>query len=162
MRDQTAIRRATPADGFLIEALTRRIWTGRVGPDSTVFRETPETVAAQIGKGGAVVLEQAGEPIGSGRWVLVPGPSGQGRWMEVKRIGVLPALQKRGLGAVILAALEDLGREQSVDGAQLAVRFDQQRLVGYYQALGYQIAEDVELTTHNPRAPPPTGLRKWF
>ena len=82
--------------------------------------------------------------------------------MEVKRIGVLPAHTGHGLGAMILEALETQGREAGVAGAQLAVRFDQPRLVDYYAALGYRLAEDVALTTVNPRAPPPTGMRKWF
>lgn len=157
-----AIRRATPSDGFLVEALTRRIWTGRVSAESTVFQETPETVAAQISKGGAVILEAGGAPIGSGRWVGVPGPQGQGRWMEIKRIGVLPGFTKRGFGARLLEALEEMGREQALAGAQLAIRTDQPRLVDFYAGLGYALAEDVELTTPNPRSPPPIGMRKWF
>lgn len=127
-----------------------------------MFRETAESVAAQIANGGGVLLMQGEAAIGSGRWVEVPGPGGQGRWMEVKRIGVLPSHTGRGLGAVILGAVEAQGREVGMAGAQLAVRFDQPRLVAYYAALGYQQAEDVALTTVNPRAPPPTGMRKWF
>lgn len=106
------------------------------------------------------------EPIGSGRWVAVPGPKsemgGQGAWMEVKRIGVLPAYQKQGLGAVILAALEAEGRAAGKEGAQLAVRVDQPRLIDFYAALGYAPASDVELTTTNPRSPHPHGMRKTF
>jgi GNAT superfamily N-acetyltransferase len=101
-------------------------------------------------------------PIGSGRWVPVPGPGGVGQWMEVKRIGVLPAWTKKGLGAVILTALEDMGREAGMLGAQLAIRTDQPRLVDFYSSLGYARAADVELTTVNPRSPPPTGMRKIF
>ena len=162
MNTPIAIRRATPSDGFLVEALTRRIWTGRVSAESTVFSETPETVAAQIAMGGAVILQTGDRPIGSGRWVAVPGPGGQGRWMEVKRIGVLPAYTGRGLGAEILEALEAMGREQGVTGAQLAIRADQPRLIDFYAGLGYGLAQDVELTTPNPRSPPPIGMRKWF
>lgn len=162
MNTPIAIRRATPSDGFLVEALTRQIWTGRVSAESTVFSETPETVAAQIRKGGAVILQAGKQPIGSGRWVAVPGPGGQGRWMEVKRIGVLPAYTGRGLGAQILEALEVMGVEQGVTGAQLAIRADQPRLIDFYAGLGYVLAEDVELTTPNPRSPPPIGMRKWF
>ena len=157
-----AIRRASLADGVLIEGLTRAIWTGRVSPESTVFRETPGSVSAQLAKGGGVVLMDAETPIGCGRWVPVPGPDGQGKWMEVKRIGVLEAYRKRGFGALILAALEDMGREQGVVGAQLAVRHDQVRLLDFYAGLGYVLADDVELTTPNPRSPLPTGMRKWF
>lgn len=127
-----------------------------------MFRETAESVAAQIANGGGVLLMQGEAAIGSGRWVEVAGPSGQGRWMEVKRIGVLPSHTGQGFGAAILEALEAQGREAGMAGAQLAVRFDQPRLVAYYAALGYQLAEDVELTTINPRAPLPVGMRKWF
>lgn len=127
-----------------------------------MFRETPETVAAQIAKGGGAILLHGAEPIGSGRWVAVPGPGGQGAWMEVKRIGVLPAYRKQGLGAVILAALEAAGREAGKAGAQLAIRADQPRLIDFYAGLGYQRAGDVELTTVNPLSPPPFGMRKIF
>ena len=162
MNDQKAIRRASPADGFLIEGLTRRVWTGRVSPESTVFSETPETVAAQLAKGGGAVLTDGQTAIGTGRWVPVPGPAGQGLWMEVKRIGVLEAYRKRGYGELILKALEEQGREAGAQGAQLAVRHDQVRLVDFYAGLGYVLADDVELTTPNPRSPPPIGMRKRF
>jgi hypothetical protein len=48
------------------------------------------------------------------------------------------------------------------EGAQLAVRHDQVRLVDFYAGLGYVLADDVELTTPNPRSPPPIGMRKDF
>jgi len=156
------VRRASAADGFLIEALTRRIWTGRVSSESTVFRETPESVSAQIANGGGVLLEAGGETIGSGRFVRVPGPGGQGSWIEIKRIGVLPAFQKQGLGLVILDALEQMGREIGAAGAQLAIRADQPRLIVFYEGLDYLPADDVELTTPNPLSPPPFGMRKIF
>ena len=156
------VRRASAADGFLIEALTRRIWTGRVSSESTVFRETPESVSAQIANGGGVLLEAGGETIGSGRFVRVPGPGGQGSWIEIKRIGVLPAFQKQGLGVVILDALEQMGREIGAAGAQLAIRADQPRLIVFYEGLDYLPADDVELTTPNPLSPPPFGMRKIF
>nr|WP_291206393.1 GNAT family N-acetyltransferase [Hyphomonas sp.] len=138
------------------------MWTGRVSQESTVFRETPETVAAQIARGGGAILMHGGETIGSGRWVAVPGPGGQGTWMEVKRIGVQQAFQRQGLGAVILDALEAAGREAGMAGAQLAIRADQPRLIDFYAGLGYQPANDVELTTVNPLSPPPFGMRKIF
>jgi GNAT superfamily N-acetyltransferase len=158
MTPSIAIRRAAPSDGFLVEGLTRRIRTGRVSAEFTVFREAPETDAAQITRGGAVILEIDGVPAGSGRWVAVPGPAGLGHRMEVKRSGVLPAFAGQGLGALILQALEEMGREEAKAGAQLAIR----RLIDFYARLGYVLARDVELTTHKPPLAPPTGMRKWF
>lgn len=113
-------------------------------------------------KGGGAILLLAGEAIGSGRWVPVPGPAGQGAWMEVKRIGVLPEYRMQGFGEVILLALEAHGRETGAEGSQLAVRADQPRLVDFYAGFGYVPAGDVELTTHNPLSPPPFGMRKIF
>ena len=40
-----AVRRVSAEDCVEVEALTRRIWTGRVSPESTVFRETPASGA---------------------------------------------------------------------------------------------------------------------
>ena len=162
MNEPIAIRWAVPADGVLVEGLTRRIWTGRVSAESTVFSETPETVAAQLARGGGAIASDGDTPVGSGRWVPVPGPGGQGRWMEIKRIGVLAGYRGRGLGERITRALEDMGRKQGAEGAQLAVRHDQVRLVDFYAALGYELADDVVLTTPNPRSPPPIGMRKPF
>lgn len=136
----------------------------RVAPPSTVYAETAQSVAAQLTKGGGIVLEAEGQPVGSGRWVPVPGPGpgDTGKWMEVKRIGVLPNYTGRHLGADILAALEAQGRAAGTEGAQLAVRYDQTRLVSYYADLGYTLADDVTLTTINHETPPPTGMRKRF
>lgn len=157
------IRSASLADGLLIHELTQTIWTGRVSAESTVFRDTAETVSAQISKGGAVLLEDSGTAIGAGRFVFVPPPAGgTGRWIEIKRIGILPDRQKAGLGRLILEALEAAGLDAGAEGAQLAVRTDQPKLVTYYQARGYELADDVTLTTPNPRSPDPIGMRKWF
>ncbi len=146
-----------------VEQITRRIWTGQVSENSTVFRETPETVAAQIAKGGAVLVFDSDQLIGSGRFVMVPGPMGDDRsWMEVKRIGLLKSYRGLNGGEVICRRLEMMGQGLGAVGAQLAVREDQPRLVRVYTALGYQLADDVDLTTHNPLVPPPIGMRKWF
>lgn len=160
--ESVVFRRAVPADSELVHRLTREIWTGRVSPESTVFRETPETVAAQISRGGGVIAKSGDVAIGCGRWVPVAGPGGQGRWIEIKRIGVIEAWRKRGIGVRILAELESAGREIGAEGAHLAVRHDQPRLLAVYEMAGYVVADDVEITTPNPRSPPPVGMRKRF
>lgn len=152
-----------PEHSHAVHSITRAIWTGRVGKNSTVFKETPKTVAAQIKSGGAVLVLDEEDVVGSGRFVMVPGPEGDDRpWMEVKRIGLLPDYTGADIGAEILHVLEKLGRYRGAVGAQLAVRADQPRLVDVYLACGYSLADDVTLTTHNPLAPPPIGMRKWF
>ena len=152
-----------PEHASAVHAVTRTIWTGRVGKNSTVFRETPKTVAAQIKSGGAVLVLDEEDVVGSGRFVMVAGPAGDARpLMEVKRIGLLPDYTGADIGAQILHVLEKLDRYRGAMGAQLAVRADQPRLVDTYLACGYSLADDVNLTTNNPLAPPPIGMRKWF
>lgn len=152
-----------PEHASAVHAVTRAIWTGRVSKTSTVFKETPKTVAAQIKSGGAVLVLDGEDVVGSGRFVMVPGPEGDdSRWMEVKRIGLLPDYTGNDIGAEILHVLEKLGRYRGAIGAQLAVRTDQPALVRVYQECGYQLADDVTLTTPNPLAPNPIGMRKWF
>ncbi|MDP3460870.1 MAG: hypothetical protein Q8S09_16485, partial [Hyphomonas sp.] len=65
--------------------------------ESTVFRETPESVAAQIAQGGAAILMRGVTAIGEGGWVGLPGPGGLGALIEVQWIGVLPEFKNQGL-----------------------------------------------------------------
>lgn len=163
MEDELEILSVGPEGAHAIHSVTRAIWTGRVHKSSTVFRETPKTVAAQIKAGGAVLVLDEEDVVGSGRFVMVPGPEGDVRkWMEVKRIGLLPDYTGVGFGAEILHVLEKLGQYRGAAGAQLAIRADQPKLVSVYEALGYTLADDVVLTTPNPNSPPPIGMRKWF
>lgn len=157
------LKPAGPEDAAVIQAVTLEIWRPRVSAQSTVFRETPDTVAAQLARGGGVLAICDGVVVGSGRFVMVEGPAGDDRpWMEVKRIGLLPGYTGQGGGELICTHLETMGRDKGAVGAQLAVRADQLRLVDVWAALGYTLADDVELTTPNPNSPPPIGMRKRF
>jgi GNAT superfamily N-acetyltransferase len=150
----------------LLMDLTLRCWTGTVSGNSSLYRETPEYVAAQVSQpaGGALFLLLDNEPIGAGRFFRVPGPAGDARpWIEIKRMGILRQHRKAGHGPILVKALELAALAQiGPAGAQLAVRADQPRLVDYWNSLGYTLAGDVSLSTQNPLAPPPTTMRKWF
>ena len=143
-----------------------RCWRGTVAETSTAYRETPETLAKALsGDGYGVLLEREGQPVGCGRTVTVPGPAPDlisRKWVEIKRVGVLPDARGLGFAARILGALETEARSRNAQGGQLAVRSDQPRLVDFWRRLGYATADDVILTTPNPLAPPPVHMRKWF
>lgn len=92
-----------------------------------------------------------------------PGPVGDPReWVEIKRVGVLKTHRKLGLGAPLIAALEEAAAARGYAGVQLGVRHDQPRLVTFWSGLGYKLADDVTLHTVNPLTPTPTFMRKWF
>jgi GNAT superfamily N-acetyltransferase len=148
-------------DAALLRDVMLRCWTGTVAPNSSAYRETVEDIAAQIAKGGAVLVFSGDEAVGGGRFHPVPGPVGDARpWAEIKRVGVMRELRKLGLGAPLVTALEDGARAGGAAGVQLGVREDQPRLVQFWEALGYVVADDVQLHTVNPLTPPPVTMRK--
>jgi len=161
-----SIRRVRGDEIPLLMDLTLRCWTGTVDGNSSLYRETPDYVAAQVAHphGGAVFLLMDDAPIGAGRFFRVPGPAGDARpWIEIKRVGILRQHRKAGCGPILIRALELAAHAQiGPAGAQLAVRADQPRLVDFWKALGYSRADDVTLSTQNPLTPPPTTMRKWF
>jgi ribosomal protein S18 acetylase RimI-like enzyme len=161
--DGYRLRAARVEDAALVRDVTLRCWTGTVAENSSAYRETVEEIAGQLGMGGAVVLLRGEEAVGAGRFHPVPGPVGDAReWVEIKRVGVAKALRKLGLGAPLVAAIEDAARARGYAGAQLGVRHDQPRLLRFWEGLGYRLADDVLLHTVNPLTPTPTFMRKWF
>lgn len=164
MSDRFEVRCVAPEDAQLFLEVMLTCWCGTVPKNSTAYRETPETLAKALsGDGVGFMLWQGDAPVGCGRSLLVPGPQGSGApWVEMKRIGIIPALRKKGLGALVHDALETRARSQGYGGAQLAVRSDQPRLVHFWEGLGYSIATDVVLTTENPRTPKPYYMRKAY
>lgn len=157
------LRLARPGEGALLRDVMLRCWTGTVAGNSSAYRETAEGIGAQLADGGAVIMFAGEEAVGAGRFFPVPGPAGDPRmWVEIKRVGVLKTHRKLGLGAPLVAALEEEARARGYAGAQLGVRHDQSRLVAFWTSLGYALADDVKLHTVNPLTPAPTFMRKWF
>lgn len=157
------LRAARPDGAALVRDVMLRCWTGTVAENSSAFRETVEDIAAQIARGGAVLLFRGEEAVGGGRFHPAAGPAGDVRpWAEIKRVGVLRDLRKFGLGAPLVAAIEAGARAQGAVGIQLGVREDQPALVRFWEAQGYARADDVKLHTVNPLTPPPFTMRKWF
>ena len=157
------LRAARVDEAAQVRDVMLRCWTGTVAENSSAYRETVEDIAGQIARGGAVLLFCGEEAVGGGRFHPVPGPAGDARpWAEIKRVGVTQEQRKLGLGAPLVAALEDAARAQGYAGAQLGVREDQPRLVRFWEGLGYRLADDVRLHTVNPLTPPPFTMRKWF
>lgn len=140
-----------------------RCWTGSVPANSSAFRETVEDVAAELVRGAGALLLDGDDVIGGGRYSPVPGPAGDAaEWVEFKRIGLLAAWRGRGLGLLIPRFLEASARARGFGGAQLGIRADRPLMVGFWERLGFQRADDVELQTANPLTPPPICMRKRF
>ncbi|MEP7210028.1 MAG: GNAT family N-acetyltransferase [Alphaproteobacteria bacterium] len=172
------IRLAAPGDAALLLDVMLRCWTGTVALDSSAYRETEADIVGQLGRGGGALVFSgdvfsgdvfsgdgfSGDAaIGGGRFHPVAGPTGDPReWVEIKRVGVLKSWRKHGLAIPLIAALEAEAVQRGHAGAQLGVRADQPRLIAFWLALGYALADDVQMHTVNPLTPPPITMRKRF
>ncbi len=161
-RDDVAwvrIRLATPADAEAIARMVRRAWAGRVAPDSSGHRETPERVCADMERGYAWVALDGEEVVGSVRMVRHPDPLQRGVW-EVRKLGVLPAYRKQGLAHRLMEAVGRQAFEVRARELRLAVRYDQPQLLRWYTQFGFSYEPSLRYSTPNPETPPPFVMSK--
>lgn len=75
-----------------------------------------------------------GEPVGTARLRAFEGTAG-----KVERVAVLPAHRGSGIGVRLMAAVEDIAREDGFDRLVLSAQTD---AVGFYERLGYAVTDD--------------------
>jgi ribosomal protein S18 acetylase RimI-like enzyme len=151
------VREATKDDAKLIAGLTRAAWAGKVSVTSSGHRETAVLVAEHLRDGGGFVLEVDDKPIGSVRWL--PLDSEQDVW-EVCRMGVLPEYRGSNLSQHLLEAVIHHGLATGVEEVRLAVRADQPKLIDFYTAYEFELAEELEYSHANPLEPAPLVMRR--
>lgn len=151
------VRAAEDGDAQLIAELTRACWANKVAVTSSGHRETAVRVAEHLRAGGAFILEDDGVPIGSVRWL--PVDTEEGVW-EILRMGVLPTYRGTNLSQHLLEACIHHALESAVDELRLAVRADQPKLIDFYSAFEFELADELEYTHGNPAEPPPRVMRR--
>jgi len=136
MSDTVALRAASAADAPVIAATIAAAFAqyrGRLVPESSAFRETPEAIADQLANGSsAIVAERNGQMMGCVMTEVLEGD------LYFGRLAVLPAARGLGLAKRLIAAVEDEARRRGLPGVRLGVRIalpDNQRL---FQSLGYR------------------------
>jgi len=136
MSDTPVLRAATPSDAAAIAAVIAASFAqyrGQLVPESGAFRETADSVAADLSKGaGAIVAERNGEMLGC---VLVEEMEGD---LYFGRLSVLPSARGLGLARLLIDAVEVEARQRGLAGVRLGVRVvltGNQRL---FQSLGYR------------------------
>lgn len=151
------VREATAEDAPLIAELTRAAWAGKVTVTSSGHRETAQRVSEDLREGGAFILMLDGEAVGSVRWT--PHEEHSGVW-EIRRMGVLPAWRGSNLSQHMLEAVIHHGLASNADELRLAVRADQPKLLDFYAAYEFALAEELEYSHANPAEPPPVVMRR--
>lgn len=153
------VRAATDDDAQLIAELTRAAWSGKVSVTSSGHRETAVQVSQHLRAGGGFILMLRGEPVGSVRW----GPHDEDPdiW-EILRMGVLPHCRGSNLSMHLLEAVIHHGLESNAQQLRLAVRGDQPKLLDFYAAFAFELAEELEYSHANPNEPAPLVMRRFL
>lgn len=151
------VREATKDDARLIAELTRAAWAGKVSVTSSGHRETAVLVAEHLRDGGGFVLLVDERPVGSVRWL--PLDSDADVW-EVYRMGVLPEYRGSNISQHLLEAVIHHGLSSGVEEVRLAVRADQPKLIDFYTAFEFELAEELEYSHANPMEPAPLVMRR--
>ena len=153
------VREATADDAKLMAELTRAAWAGKVDVTSSGHRETAVQVTEHLRAGGGFVLELDGAPVGSVRWL--PLENDAEIW-EVARMGILPAHRGHHLSEHLLEAVIHHALAAGIEEVRMAVRADQPRLIDFYTAFEFELAEELEYSHANPLEPAPLVMRRWL
>ncbi|MEO7495571.1 MAG: GNAT family N-acetyltransferase [Massilia sp.] len=151
------VREATDDDADLIAGLTRAAWAGKVAPTSSGHQETGGVVQEHLRDGGAFILLANDEAVGSVRWT--PHDLDADVW-EVRRMGVLPDRRGANLSQHLLEAVIHQALENGAAELRLAVRGDQPKLLDFYAAFGFEVAEELDYPHANPGEPAPLVMRR--
>ncbi|KQW93767.1 GNAT family acetyltransferase [Massilia sp. Root418] len=151
------VREATDDDAKLIAELTRAAWAGKVSVTSSGHRETAVLVAQHLRDGGGFILLADDVPVGSVRWLPLDTES---HIWEILRMGVLPAWRGKNISQHLLEAVIHHGLETGIEELRMAVRADQPKLIDFYMAYEFELAEELEYTHANPLEPAPFVMRR--
>jgi GNAT superfamily N-acetyltransferase len=150
---------ASDNDADLIAGLTRAAWNGKVSASSSGHREHAQRVADDLRQGGGFVLLADDVPVGSVRWV--PHDADADVW-EILRMGVLPAHRGANLSQHLLEAVIHHAQASGVEELRLAVRSDQPKLLDFYAAFAFELAEELEYSHANRAEPEPAVMRRFL
>jgi ribosomal protein S18 acetylase RimI-like enzyme len=151
------VREATDDDAKLIAELTRAAWAGKVNVTSSGHRETAVLVSQHLRDGGGFILLVDDLPVGSVRWLPLETES---HIWEILRMGVLPAWRGNNISQHLLEAVIHHGLETGIEELRMAVRADQPKLIDFYMAYEFELAEELEYTHANPLEPAPFVMRR--
>ncbi len=128
------IRLADDADATAIwrihSAAIRETCARRYAPEviaAWVERLKPESYAGVLRRGGVVIAEDAGGPIGFGQIDLANA--------EIQAVYVAPGAQRLGVGAALLEHLEDLARDRGLVRITLKATLNAE---AFYAARGWR------------------------
>lgn len=148
------IRPASFDDVAAIHAMTQAAYAEyrALLPHSSVWHETPDIVAAEMKLGPILLAVVDGKLVGSVRCHMEH-EEGQGDFMYIHRLAVLPGYRRQGLGCTLVLAVEDLTKSLNLHQVRLEMRAAQPENGRFYVKLGYELGSiSGYLPDGNPRS----------
>ncbi len=133
------LREATADDLPTIVGITRAAfeeYRGVLDPPSGAHRETVENVRDKLAAGTSVLALLEGQAVGAVYYSAAP------EYVYLGRLAVLPDYRGRGVGAALVAYVEQAARDLGRARVRLGVRVALPRLRARYQRLGYRVYEE--------------------
>ena len=100
-------------------------------PPAGATSETRESVAAALGAGGGLLARLDGEPAGA--LLLQP----EGETLHLRRVGVVPEAQHRGVASALASAAEDIGMRRGFARIDLLARTELPGTIAFWDRSGY-------------------------
>ena len=134
-----SVRPAGPDDAPTVHEITQAAFAGygTLDPPSGALQETVETVAADLERyGGLLAYDADDHPVGALRFARFDG------LFAVRRVAVVPALQGRGVGRLLLQRAEVDAAVVGERELRLGVRHQLVDNRGYWRRRGYEPVAD--------------------
>ena len=129
------IRTATQPEAGTLLAVMRRAfgeYRGVLQPESSVFVETPELIAAKLAGGGGFLAIESDQPVGC---LIAEEKDGRG---YLGRLAVDPALRRQGMARRLMLAGEGFLRVRGLKIAEVQVRIALGGNIALFRSLGYR------------------------
>lgn len=151
---QVKICRANLRDVAAIHLVTQAAYAEyrTLIPYSSIWLETPQLITAEMQLGPILLSVLNGRIVGSVR-CHVEHEEGEGDFMYIHRLAVLPTYRRQGLGCALVRAVEDLAKSENLPQVRLETRAAQPENYHFYQKLGYELGEiSLYLPDGSPRS----------
>jgi ribosomal protein S18 acetylase RimI-like enzyme len=136
MSDTVVVRAASASDATILAATIATAFAqyrGKLVPESSAFRETPDAILAQFDNGtGAFIAERAGAVVGC---IMTEEMEGD---LYFGRLAVLPAARGLGVAKKLIDAVEADARTRGLPGVRLGVRVALTGNQKLFNSLGYR------------------------
>lgn len=132
MRDLRVVE-ATAADAPVVVEVIHQAFAARriLDPPSTALTESVDSVGAVLASYGGVLCHVDGEPAGAA--LFAPA----GRSVGLRRVGVVPKFQSRGVASAVVGVAEDVAKSRGFDDVHLLARSELPATLEFWRRRGY-------------------------